>query len=88
MVIKRRMKELRYCYQRILREFPTLAGKITVKFIIAPDGTVAAAATKSTTMNNPQVEDCINGRFRKMLFPEPRGGGIVVVTYPFIFSPG
>ena len=28
------------------------------------------------------------GRFLKMQFPEPKGGGIVIVSYPFVFSPG
>jgi hypothetical protein len=39
-------------------------------------------------MNNPAVESCINGRFMRFQFPEPKGGGIVIVSYPFIFSPG
>ncbi len=87
-VIKRNMAQLRYCYQRELTKNPNLGGKITVKFVIAKDGTVSSATTKTSTMNNPAVESCINGRFMKFQFPEPKGGGIVIVSYPFIFSPG
>ncbi|MFZ5475207.1 MAG: AgmX/PglI C-terminal domain-containing protein [Myxococcota bacterium] len=87
-VIKRNMAQIRYCYQRELTKNPSLGGKITVKFVIAKDGTVSSATTKSTTMNNPAVESCINGRFMRFQFPEPKGGGIVIVSYPFIFSPG
>jgi pSer/pThr/pTyr-binding forkhead associated (FHA) protein len=87
-VIKRNMAQIRYCYQRELTKNPALGGKITVKFVIAKDGTVSSATTKSTTMNNPTVESCINGRFMRFQFPEPKGGGIVIVSYPFIFSPG
>lgn len=87
-VIKRNMNQLRYCYQRELTRDATLAGKITVKFVIAKDGTVSSATTKSTTMANSAVEDCLNGRFMKFQFPEPAGGGIVIVSYPFVFSPG
>lgn len=87
-VIKRNMAQIRYCYQRELTKNPTLGGKITVKFVIAKDGTVSSATTKTSTMNNPAVESCINGRFMKFQFPEPKGGGIVIVSYPFIFSPG
>jgi hypothetical protein len=87
-VIKRNMNQLRYCYQRELTRNETLAGKITVKFVIAKDGTVSSATTKSTTMANPAVEDCLNGRFMKFQFPEPHGGGIVIVAYPFVFTPG
>lgn len=87
-VIKRNMAQIRYCYQRELTKSPNLAGKITVKFVIAKDGTVSSATTKATTMNNAATESCINSRFMKFQFPEPKGGGIVLVSYPFIFSPG
>ncbi len=87
-VIKRNMAQIRYCYQQQLTKNPTLGGKISIKFVIAKDGTVSSASTKSTTMNNAAVEGCIAGRFLKFQFPEPKGGGIVMVTYPFIFSPG
>ncbi|HND28957.1 MAG TPA: AgmX/PglI C-terminal domain-containing protein [Myxococcota bacterium] len=87
-VIKRNMAAIRYCYQRELTKNPSLGGKITVKFVIAGDGTVSQATTKATTMNNPAVESCINGRFARFQFPQPKGGGVVIVSYPFIFSPG
>lgn len=86
-VIKRNMSQLRYCYQRELTKDPALQGKIVVKFVVAKDGTVSSATTKSTTMNNVAVEQCINGRFMRFQFPEPKGGGIVIVSYPFVFSP-
>ena len=86
-VIKRNMNQIRYCYQRELARDKALRGKITVKFVVAMDGTVTSATTKSTTMHNAAVESCINGRFLKFQFPEPNGGGIVIVSYPFIFGP-
>jgi len=87
-VIKRNMNQIRYCYQRELTKNPSLAGKIVIKFTIAKDGSVSAASTKTTTMKNSAVESCIVGRFMRMQFPQPKGGGIVIVSYPFIFSPG
>ncbi len=87
-VIKRNMAQIKYCYQRELTKSPSLGGKITVKFVIAKDGSVSSATTKSSTMSNATVESCINSRFMRFVFPEPKGGGIVIVSYPFIFSPG
>ncbi|MCB9678893.1 MAG: AgmX/PglI C-terminal domain-containing protein [Alphaproteobacteria bacterium] len=87
-VIKRHMNQIRYCYQRELTKQPNLGGKIVIKFVIAKDGTVSSASKKTSTMNNSAVEQCIVGRFMRMQFPEPKGGGIVIVSYPFIFSPG
>ncbi len=86
-VVKRNMNKIRYCYQRELVKDPKLAGKLVVKFVIAPDGTVSSATTKSTTMNNSSVESCINSRFMRFQFPEPKNGGSVTVSYPFVFSP-
>ena len=87
-VIKRHMNQIRYCYQRELNKSPGLGGKIVIKFVIAKDGSVSSAKTKTTTMNNRAVESCIEGRFMRFKFPEPKGGGIVIVSYPFIFSAG
>ena len=85
-VVKRNMAAIRYCYQRELSRDPSLGGKVTVKFVIAADGSVGSATTRTTTLNNAAVESCINGRFMRMSFPKPSGGGVVIVSYPFIFS--
>jgi pSer/pThr/pTyr-binding forkhead associated (FHA) protein len=87
-VIKRNMNQIKYCYQRQLTKNPDLGGKITVKFVIAKDGTVSKASIKSSSMGSKDVENCITGRFMRFKFPEPKGGGIVIVSYPFIFAPG
>ena len=87
-VIKRNMNSIRYCYQRELTRNPALGGKIVIKFVIAKDGSVSTAEKKSSSMGNGSVEQCIVHRFMAMQFPEPKGGGIVIVSYPFMFSPG
>jgi outer membrane biosynthesis protein TonB len=87
-VIKRNMRRIRYCYQRQLPKNPSLGGKIVVKFVISKTGSVSKASIKSSSMGSAAVEDCIaNKVFRTLKFPEPKGGGIVIVSYPFIFSP-
>jgi len=86
-VIQRHLNQIRYCYQRELTKDPDLAGRVVIKFIVARDGTVSSATVKSSTMGNNAVETCIAGRFMRFMFPEPAGGGIVVVSYPFVFSP-
>ena len=86
-VIKKHMNQIRYCYQRELPKNPTLGGKVTVKFVISKTGSVSKASTKSSTLSNSAVEGCINSRFMRFKFPEPKGGGIVIVSYPFIFQP-
>ncbi len=48
-VIKRHTNQIRYCYQRQLQQNPALAGKVVVKFVIAPDGAVSQAAIRSSS---------------------------------------
>jgi hypothetical protein len=85
-VVLRHMQEIRYCYQRELQRSANLGGKVVVGFTIAMDGTVSRAATKESSVNNSAVESCVNGRFMRMQFPEL--GGMAIVSYPFLFSPG
>ena len=37
------MNQIRYCYQRELTKNPSLGGEITVKIVIAEDGSVSQA---------------------------------------------
>ena len=85
-IVKKHLPQIRYCYQKELNKNPKLFGKIVVKFVISKEGAVSSASTKSSTMNNPIVEKCINSRFMRMRFPKPKGGGIVIVSYPFVFN--
>ena len=87
-VVKRHMSQIRYCYQRELNKSPSLAGKVVVKFVIAGDGMVSRSSIKSSSLGSAAVEQCITSRFMRFKFPEPKGNGIVIVSYPFIFSPG
>ncbi|HHO52141.1 MAG TPA: AgmX/PglI C-terminal domain-containing protein [Deltaproteobacteria bacterium] len=86
-VIKRHLSQIQYCYQRELVKEPGLKGKIVIKFTVTSDGTVDSASLEDSTMDNVSVEQCIVRQFMRMQFPEPRGGGIVIVSYPFLFSP-
>jgi hypothetical protein len=86
-VIRRHLPQIRYCYQRRLQVAPELSGKLVVRFAIARDGSVASAARKGGSLEDADVDACVIGWFRKMSFPEPPGGGVVIVTYPFTFAP-
>ena len=80
------LPRIKFCYQKELVKNPKLFGKITIRFIIGKDGRVSMAKVQSSTMHNKIVENCVVRVFYQMAFPKPRGGGIVIVTYPFIFK--
>ena len=85
-VVKANLAPIRSCYKKELEKNPHLFGKIVVKFTIAKDGTVSSATVKSSTMNNSVCESCITALFLKMKFPKPKGDGVVIVSYPFVFN--
>lgn len=83
-VIKRYLAQVRHCYEQQLTVNPNLKGKIKVSFMIKGDGTVGTAAVKETTMHHKPTEDCIVEKVKTWQFPQPKGGGVVGVTYPFM----
>jgi hypothetical protein len=85
-VIGRHINEVRFCYEQELNSRPDLQGRIAVKFIISPTGAVQTAAVDKSDMGNAKVEQCIAQSVRRWTFPAPEGGGIVVVTYPFVLQ--
>jgi TonB family protein len=85
-IIHRHINEVRFCYEQELNQRPDLQGRVAVKFIISPTGAVQTAATASSTIGNAKVENCIVSAVRRWTFPSPEGGGIVVVTYPFVLE--
>jgi hypothetical protein len=72
------------CYERALRRDPNLGGKVTVQFTIAGTGKVSAARTTLNELT-PEVGDCIVSVFKRLRFPQPDGGYLVMES-PFMFT--
>jgi TonB family protein len=85
-VIQRHINEVRFCYEQELNQRPDLAGRVQVKFIISPSGAVQAANVENSSLGAARAEQCIAQAVRRWTFPAPDGGGIVVVSYPFVLE--
>ncbi|HYR55272.1 MAG TPA: adventurous gliding motility protein GltG, partial [Myxococcaceae bacterium] len=85
-VIHRNRNQIRYCYESQLTRHPKLSGKVAIKFVITASGTVASSQVSQTSLNNTELETCIASRVQTWIFPKPKGGGVVIVTYPFILK--
>lgn len=86
-VIDAGLGRLDACYQAEKARTRSLSGRITVKFVVARDGTVRSAFPKESSFPSGNVEQCVATAFLGLRFPEPKGGGIVIASYPFSFAP-
>ena len=86
-IIRRHINEVKYCYEQELTKKPELGGRIMVQFTIAASGQVIASVLQNSTMANARVENCTVQAVRRWEFPKPLGGGIVIVSYPFVLTP-
>ncbi len=86
-IIRRHINEVKYCYEQELVKKPDLQGRIAVQFTIAATGQVVTSVMQNSSVGSPRVENCVVQAVRRWEFPKPRGGGIVIVTYPFVFNP-
>ncbi len=87
-VLRRVKSQIRFCYERELAKDPNLNGKVVIGFVIAGTGLVSTAKAAQNTMGNDKVGSCVVRIIQRLRFPKPRGGGQVIVNYPYLFNPG
>lgn len=85
-VVKAHIDEVRYCYNEGLEGDPELAGRVAVQFVIGPEGKVTRSTAESDMEG--EVPECIAKAVQGWLFPKPRDGKEVAVSYPFVLEPG
>lgn len=85
-VVRSHNDAIRACYD--LAPDSMLAGRIAISFTIGPTGAVTEAkADAPESYPYPEVPKCIADELRTWTFPAPRGGGSVIVSYPFNIDP-
>jgi len=85
-VVRSHLDQLKYCYEVQLTKNPKLSGKVAVKWVVTEQGTVSSSVVIQTTTGNNELDTCVAGRVLTWVFPKPKGGGVAVVTYPFVFK--
>ena len=86
-IIQGHINEVRYCYEQELGTHPELAGRVSVRFDISAEGTVATSFVSESTLGDERVESCIAEAVHRWEFPAVHGGGLVIVNYPFVLTP-
>jgi TonB family protein len=79
--------QVRYCYEKSLASQPGLEGRVLVEFVIGADGRVTSARPAEDALGDGAVGRCLVSKVLGWTFPAPKGGGVVVVSYPFAFKP-
>lgn len=88
-VLRQNLNQVRYCYQQGLARNPALAGALTVRIAIAPDGAVSAVTiVEGAEKLSDAVTTCVAGKLRRLQYPDPEGDGIVLATVRFTFAAG
>lgn len=86
-VVRQHKNEIRGCYEQALPGHPDLAGRVVVRFVIdTKTGLVLVAEIAESELEDEDLGECIASRVMGWTFPTVKGGGIVVVNYPFVLE--
>jgi hypothetical protein len=86
-IVRQNYGRFRLCYENGLRSDPQLHGRVSVRFVIAPDGSVSSSQDAGSSLPAPGVVACIVRGFTNLSFPQPEGGTVQVV-YPIDLATG
>lgn len=86
LVFDRNKSAIYALYSRVLRQDPTLQGKVILKITIAPSGQVSACQVVSSELHSPELERKLAARVMQFDFGA-KDVGVMVVTYPVDFLP-
>ena len=75
---------IRECYEKRLRESPTLQGKLVARFDIGPSGKVIGATADGIA--DRELIVCVITAVRNFEFDKPHSGGKLRIAYPFKFE--
>ena len=86
-IVRQNFGRFRNCYESALRTNPSLTGRISTRFTIGRDGSVAQSMDAGSDLPDQNAVACVVRSFNSLSFPSPEGG-VATVTYPIIFTPG
>ena len=83
--VRRKLNEVKHCYEKGLLNHRNLRGRIVVGFAIERSGRVVASTVRESTLGDTETERCVAGAIRRIAFPSIECG-LVQVRYPFVFN--
>ncbi|MGF1466074.1 MAG: TonB family protein [Sandaracinaceae bacterium] len=86
-VIRARQRAIQNCYERELRNNPTLRGRVAIQFTIQTTGSVTGARASENSTGSGALGTCVAGVIRRIRFNPAPVGGSVTLEFPFVFEP-
>jgi TonB family protein len=83
-VVQLNRSRIKHCYQVALMSAPELTGRVTVTFVVAPQGNVQSVQIAANSTQDGQLAQCVSTVVRRMAFPS--ADGVTGATYPFLFE--
>jgi TonB family protein len=84
--VRAQIGPVQQCYERAKMDDPNLAGIVTTRITVAPDGSVTKIEITNSTLGAPGVEACIREGIARWHLPGPSGGASASLTYPLVFQ--
>ena len=82
-VVQRHRKSIQYCFNQALTRNPAAFGQVLFSWLIDFRGRVIRVRILRRSYPDSLALRCIKRKILRWRFPRPRGGGIVLVHYPF-----
>jgi TonB family protein len=84
-VVRQRTPGLRHIYNKYLKKQPGFAGKVTLRFTIAPGGDVITISIVSSSTGYSEFDNAVKNAVKRWTFSKVKSGN-TTVTIPFTFS--
>jgi hypothetical protein len=89
-VVRSHVGELLACYEaellRARHGGVESTGKLVAKWVVGEDGAPTSVQFLATLPGAGQpFTTCVSDAILAWRFPRPKGGGVAVITYPFVF---
>ncbi len=84
-VVRQRTPGLRHIYNKYLKQKPGFAGKVTLRFTIAPGGDIISISIASSTTGYSEFDNAVKNTVKRWTFSKIKSGN-TTVTIPFTFS--
>ena len=88
-LVMQNRNEFKLCFNRALKTDPEAGGKLSVKTVVMPDGSVEKVSFgDSSTVTNERLRNCVSSITMGWRFPETKQDKPRIMEFPIIFQAG